>query len=208
MIWSMFLDKPVAIVIQENLKSEIKGKISTGNPVVNIKLTEEQMNKLIKYCKIIQKYFYFPKEIEYVVRNNKVIITKVNALTGTISESPKPLIQNNKTRKVLARGISINPGIVTGRVKVFRNNDNSIEIKRGEIIALSHLDHSMFKKIKNAKAIVIDSVLQNSYEKFLYRKGFQIPTIEGVKNATHLFQNGNVITVNGVSGEIYSGGLI
>ena len=62
--------------------------------------------------------------------------------------------------------------------------------------------------MKSAKAVVIDSILPNSLSKALFRRDFQIPTVEGVKNATKLFQNGNVITVNGVSGEIYSGGLV
>lgn len=50
--------------------------------------------------------------------------------------------------------------------------------------------------------------MPNSLDKTLYRKDFQIPTIEGAINATKIFKNGNIVTVNGVNGEIYSGGLV
>ncbi len=205
-IWALALGEPVAIVIQENIKSEVKGKIFTDNPVIDKKLTQLQMDKLIDYCNRIQKYFYFPKEVEYVVRKDKIFIVKVNPFTGIVHESSAVI--NNKAQKVLAKGISINPGIVTGTVRILHGKHSDIKAKKGEIIVLSNLEKSMFKRMKNAKAVVIDSISQNSLEKTLYRKDFKIPTVEGIKNATKTFQNGNIVTVNGISGEIYSGGLV
>lgn len=207
-IWSLSLEKPIAIAVQENIKSEIRGKIQTDNPTSDKKLTKEQMNKLINYCKIIQKHFYFPYEIEYVVKKSKIFITKISPFTGSVNELPLAITSNNKTQKPLVKGIPVNPGIVTGTVKILRNKYNAIEVKKGEIIVLPNLDSTLLKRIKNAKAIVVDSVLPNSFAKTLYRRDFQIPTVEGAKNATHLFQNGSVVTVNGASGEIYSGGLV
>lgn len=197
-IWSLSLEKPVAIAVQENIISEIKGKIVTDGPTIDKNLTQKQMSKLIDYCKIIQKHFYFPYELEYAVKKNKIFITKINPFTGSAIEPSKPLIQDNKTQKIIIKGISINPGIVTGRVG----------IRKGDIAVLPKLDSSIFKKIKYAKAVIINSVLQNSLNKALFRKNFQIPAVEGVKDATRMFHNGNIITVNGVSGEIYSGGLV
>lgn len=207
-IWSSCFKESVAVVVQKDIKSKIKGKVFTDNPIVDKKLTDEQMNKLADYCRIIQRHFYFPKEIEYIISKEKIFITEINPFTGCVNESPKALIPNIKKQKVLIKGFSVNPGIVTGIVKILRSNDNVAEAKKGEIILLPHLDSSMFKKMKNSKAVIIDSVSPNSLNKTLYRKYFQIPTIEGAKNATKMFQNGNVVTVNGVSGEIYSGGLV
>ena len=208
-IWSLSPEEPVAIVVQKNIKSEMGGEIFTDNPVTDKRLSEKQMKKLVEYCKIIQKHFYFPKEIEYVVKKDKIFITKVNPFTGAVSELPKQSL-DKRIHKVLMKGISINPGIVTGRVKILHNRHNyiGVGVKKGEIAILNNLESSLFKKIKNAKAIVVDSILANSLDKTLYRKYFQVPTVEGVRNATKMFQNGNVITVNGASGEIYSGGLI
>lgn len=206
-IWSMTLEKPVAIVVQKNMQSKIKGKILTNNPIINKKLTEAQMNKLLDYCKIIQKHFYFPKEIEYMIKNGKIFVTKINPFTGTVSKVFEPKTQNI-AKNVLVKGHTVNPGIVTGPVKILHNRHNDIDIKKGDIVVLPNLSPSLFKKMKNAKAIIIDSIFSNALDKTLYREAFKIPTIEGVSNAAKIFKNGKVVTVNGISGEIYSGGLI
>jgi len=207
-IWSMSLEEPVAIAVQKNIKSGIKGKIFTQNPTTDKKLTEKQMNKLIDYCNIIQKHFYFPKVLDYIIVKDKIYITAIKPFTGRVEELPKPVVENRKSQKVLIKGISINHGIATGRVKILLSQHNGIEVKKGEVIVLPNLDSSMLKEIVNAKAVVIDPILPNSLEKALYRKTFKIPTIEGVKNATRMLQDGSVVTVNGYSGEIYSGGLV
>lgn len=206
-IWSSNFHNPVTIVITKNIKHEIKGRVFTDRPTIDKRLTEKQMDELINYCKIIQKHFYFPYEIEYFLIKGKIFISKVDPFTGTVNEFPKPIIQN-KTRKILVKGISINPGIVTGRVRILHGKYGDIGAKKEEVIVLPNLFPSIFKKMKNAKAVVVDSILSNSLAKTLYRKNFKIPTIEGTKNATKIFHNGNVVTVNGMSGEIYSGGLV
>lgn len=208
-IWSFHLDNPVAIVIHENIDSKIKGKIFTDNPIIDKRLTEMQMGKIVDYCKIIQNHFYFPKEIEYMIKKDKIFITAVNPFTGNVEHSPKQVQSNITTkRKMLVKGVSINPGIVTGPVRILNNNSTAVNVKKGEIIILRDLNISMHRKIKNAKAVVVDSILPNSLSKTLYRKNFKIPTVEGTKDALKIFQNGNIVTVNGVSGEIYSGGLV
>lgn len=201
-IWSLFLDQPAAIVIQKNLKTQTNGKISTNSPVTDKKLTEKQITELTNYCKIIQKHFYFPKEIEYTVNKGKIFIVGINPFTGTQT------VKNKQFRKMLIKGIPINPGIVTGYVKVFRNKYDCLEAKRGEIVILHDYDKKTFKKIKNAKAAVIDSILPDSLDKAIFRRNFRFPTIEGAKNAAKMLHDGKVVTVNGGNGEIYSGGLI
>lgn len=200
-IWSMSLGEPVSIIVQENISSEIKGKIFTDNQIADKRLTNAQMNKLADYCKIIQKYFYFPKEIEYAVKKGKIFISKINPFTGYASKS--------SGRKILIKGMSVNPGIVTGPVKILNDKRGVIEARRGEIAIIPDFDLSLFKRIKNAKAIVVDSASARYLNKALYRKSFSNPpTVIGIKNAVKVFRNGNVVTVNGISGEIYSGGLL
>jgi len=201
-IWSESFRQPTAIAIQEDIRPEIKGKILTNNPLPDKKLTKQRASKLLNYCKLIQRYFYFPKEIEYIIRNDKTYITRIYPFTGIVESN------RVKEKKVLAKGIVVNPGIVTGPVKVLSSKLKNDKIKKGEIVVLPKLDHSFFEEIKKAKAAVVSQVLQDSADKALYRRDFRVPTVEGVDNAENIFHNGNVITVNGVSGEIYSGGLL
>jgi phosphoenolpyruvate synthase/pyruvate phosphate dikinase len=197
-IWIANLDSPTAIVILGNLKYAIKGKISTNNPVVSKSLTPRQEDKLLQYCKKIQNRFYFPKDLEFGIINNQIFITKINPHTGT---------GHDYIKKKSINGISVNPGIVTGPAQILNSHNVNAIIRKGDILIVSDLDISLYKKIKGIKALVLDSALRNLKEKAVYRRNFQIPTIEGTKNAVNIFKSGSIVTVNGTTGEIYSGGL-
>ncbi len=204
-IWSLSPGEPVAIIIQENIKSEIKGQVVSNDPAFDKQLTKPQRDNLLNYCSTIQKFFYFPKEIDYAICKGKIYILNIRPFTGRIIQSSSKAL-NVKTRKILANGIPLNPGIATGPVRILRQD--FVKAKQGEIIVMSKCDKSSFEYIKNAKAVIVDSILPNSLDKIIYKKNFQIPTIEGVKTATRILHNGNIVTVNGASGDIYSGGLI
>ena len=200
-IWAEHLENPTPIIIQKNINSKNKGKILTNDPLIN-------NQNLLTIARKIQNHFYFPQELDYVIEKGKIYITQIRPFSGKVEKSNKVISQNKKVKSVLIRGISINPGIVTGPVKVLRENHDLVKVKSEQIIVLSRLDMSLYEKIKKAKAIVVDTTLTSSYHKMIYRKDFKMPTIEGAKSATKILQNGNIITVNGMSGEIYSGGFI
>lgn len=198
-IWTSHLDNPVSIIVQKNTNSKNKGKMLTNDNSID--------EKFISLAKKIQKHFYFPQEVDYVIEKGEVYIIDVKPFTGIINKISKVVQQNKKQQKILVKGVSINPGIVTGSVRVLKNQDLS-KIKSSEIIVLPRLNKSLYNKIKKAKAIITDTVLQTPIDILYYRKIIKAPTITGCENATKLLQNGNIITVNGATGEIYSGGFM
>jgi pyruvate,water dikinase len=129
-------------------------------------------------------------------------VTRINPLTETHGYVKKDF------QKILAKGVPVYPGIVTGPVRVLIGKHKNIAIKKGEIVVLSAPERSLFTALKNAKAVIFDSILPNSLNKTLYKKDFKIPTVEGIRNATKIIHNGDIVTVNGLSGEIYFGGLV
>lgn len=193
-----YLDQPFSVIVQKTVKSKDKKAIITNDAGINDQ-------NLLKLAKKVQNHFYFPKVIEYVIEKNKIFVTQVKPFTGTINKTQNK-IQPEKLRKILIKGVCVNPGIVTGVVKLI-NNQNSV-VKNSEIIVIKSLNKSSYDKIKKAKAVVTDTVLQTSIDKLYYKKIIKAPTIIGCENATKLLQNGNIITVNGTAGEIYSGGFI
>lgn len=196
-IWASEFNRPAAIVVQKNIKSKIKGKILSNDDSKN-----EQL-KII--AKKIQKYFYFPQEIDYVVEKNKIFITQIKPLTN-IYPAQKTM-DNKKLRKVFAKGLGFIPGIATGSARILTNR-NFIHIKSNEIIFIPELNASILPRVKKAKAIITASVLSYGYDKMMCRKFLQIPTIHSLKNVSKILHNGNIITVNGGNGEIYLGGIL
>ena len=198
-IWISHLINPISIVVQKNINSKNKGKMLTNDPLINDQ-------NLLKLAKKIQNYFYFPQEVDYVIEKNKIYVTQIKPFTGTVDQTQKRVEPNKRLRKILIKGVSVNPGIVTGSVRLI--NSQNFVVKSSEIIVTKNLDKSLYNKVKKAKAVVTDTFLQTPIDKFHYKKIIKAPTIVGAENATKLLQNGNIITVNGNAGEIYSGGFI
>ena len=195
-----YLDQPFCVVIQKEVLSKNKKTTATNDPTID-------NQDVLKLAKKIQKHLYFPQEIDYAIEKGKIYITDIRPFTGKVEKSNKVISQNKKVKSVLIKGISINPGIVTGVVKIL-NSQNLTNIKNFEIAVIKNLNKSLYSGLKKAKAVVADNVLQTPQDKLYYRKLIKTPTIMNTKDATNLLQNGNVITVNGSNGEIYSGGFI
>lgn len=198
--WTTKGEKSLAIIVQKNIQSKTKGKIITDNP-----LTYGANKALSNVVSKIKKYFYFPQEVEYALFKGKIYITGVKPFTKTPEIKIIPPIV--KQRKLLIKGAPLNPGIITGSVRLLRNQDY-YQVKNNEIAVVPQLSKLLYSKISKARAVIADSELANSYDKIIYRKSIKTPTIVGAKNATHVLQNGNIITINGSTGEIYSGGLM
>lgn len=195
-IYKFHSGKPVAIVVQKNIQSKIKGKITTNNPT----------KELEHLAKKIKKHFYFPQEIEYCIEKSKIFVTQVMPFTGVVREFAKNEQLLDNFRKAIIKGISVNPGIVTGSVKLVSRN--FVDVKKSEIAVIKNLNNALFNKIKLARGIVAETFLHSSIDKLNYRKMIKSPTIAGAQNSTKLLRNGDVVTINGATGEIYSGGLI
>ena len=198
-IWSSQIHNPIAIIVQKSIRSKNKKTMFTND-------TATKDENLLKLAKKIQNYFYFPQEIEYVIEKGKIFVTSIKLFTGIVKELQKKEKEMKNFRKAIIKGVSINPGIVTGAVKLI--NSHNLNVKNSEIAVTKYLNKSLCNKIKKAKAVITDAVLQTPINKLHYRKMIKAPTIMGTVNATKLLQNGNIITVNGATGEIYSGGFI
>lgn len=188
-IWAENINNPVAIIVQKNIASKTKGKTATNNATCELE----------HIAKKIQKHFYFPKEIDYVIDKNKIYVTGIRPLSEITNEPPISKVLHTITKKIITKGISVNARIVTGAVKLI--NDYNLNVKKSEIAVMKDLDKKIYNKIKNAKGIVSDN---GSHLKNFIKS----PAILGTKNATKLLQNGTVVTLNGISGEIYLGGII
>lgn len=195
-IYADNFNNPVSVVVLKHLKQNIH-KIITNNLTTIQDLTQLQTQKLKKYCEKIKKHFYFPMIVEFAIKNNEIIVVNLMPFTGAAEKKLK--ISDKNVRKIISKGKSAFSGIATGPIRIF-NKHNVLRLKK-EILVVRNSKELNTQIIKRVKGIIIDGKLSPALRP-------TIPTIENVKDAIKLFKNGNIVTINGVSGEIYSGGLL
>jgi len=180
------------LVVQKNISKSNEKTLFTHDESI----PDNSMKEIVKNVK---KFFYFPQEIKYVINGKKLYVTHIKPLSDAIEYAKSShLVQS--VRKVLLKGNPVLPGIATGPARIVKNIKSDIDkIKAHEIVILEDL--SLLGRIAKAKALV-------AVGKVLIRKNKISPLVDSVSHASKFIKNGSVITVNGITGEIYAGGLL
>lgn len=167
------------------------------------KLTRNQIIDLSMSGKKLEKYYYFPQEIEWAIEKNKIYIIQSRNIATSHRKKVEQLTPSEKLQLVL-KGTPASPGIVTGPVRVIHNAWDINKIKPGEVIVSGQTNFNYLKGIRKAAAVITDQGGGASHGAIVSRD-LGIPAVVGTQTATHTLKDGMIVTVNGLIGEIYKG---
>ncbi len=174
-----------------------------------IKLTEEQIVTLGKISQKLQDHYYFPQDSEWALEKGKLYIVQTRPIT-TIE---KTTVVNNDAKSTVVqdtapilKGISASPGIGSGVVKILKSPKEIDKIKTGDVLVAPMTSPDYVPAMKKASAIVTNEGGMTSHAAIVSRE-MGIPCVVGTKTGTKVLKEGDVVTVNGSTGEIYMGGM-
>jgi pyruvate,water dikinase len=110
--------------------------------------------------------------------------------------------RNWEIKEVLS-GIGGSPGMVSGRVKVISNIHEFGKFQEGDILVAPTTNPSWTPLFMMAKAVVTEVGGMLSHGAVVARE-YQIPCVLGVRGATSVLKDGELITVDGAKGVIYT----
>lgn len=105
---------------------------------------------------------------------------------------------------LLFKGDPASPGIVSGHVRIIKSPKQISKVAEGEILVASMTSPDFVPAMKKAAAIVTDKGGQTSHAAIISRE-LGTPAIVGCDIATKKLKNNQLITVNGVTGEVFKG---
>lgn len=169
------------------------------------KLTDKQIKELAQIGKNIEKHYYFPQDIEWAIEKNKIYIVQTRAVTTTAGTETTSSAKT-KESDIILTGDSASPGIASGPARIIYSAKEIGKVMPGDVLVAPQTNPDFVPAMKKAVAIITDSGGKTSHAAIVSRE-LGIPAVVGTQNATKLFKNGHVITVNGTKGEIYKGGF-
>jgi len=171
------------------------------------KLTDKQIKALTKYGKKLHQHYFYPQDIEWTLYKDQFSIVQTRPVTTLRRPAPQgKLLISKELRKPILVGQGASPGIAAGPVKIIKTPKTLNQISNGDILVTSMTTPDFVPAMKKVNAIVTDKGGQTSHAAIVSRE-LGVPCIVGTQKATSFFKNGQIITVNGAKGEIYSGGL-
>ena len=103
---------------------------------------------------------------------------------------------------IIAKGISVCPGQVTGPVKIVKNPADVKKINQGDIMVVSHSSPAFAIGVMNAAGLICERGGMMTHI-CIVAKELGIPCMARVENATQSFKENSTITLNATEGVIY-----
>ncbi|PIY95026.1 MAG: phosphoenolpyruvate synthase [Candidatus Levybacteria bacterium CG_4_10_14_0_8_um_filter_35_23] len=166
------------------------------------KISEKEIRELAELGKKLEHHYYFPQDIEWAIEKGKVYIVQTRAVTTISNKNVKE--EDMESLKPILVGAPASPGIASGPVKIIYSAKEVGKVLPGDILVAPQTNPDFVPAMKKAVAIITDSGGRTSHAAIVSRE-LGIPAVVGTQAATKVLKTGDVITVNGLKGEIYRG---
>ena len=165
------------------------------------KLSNDDIIKLAKVGELIEKHYQFPQDIEWAREGENIHIVQTRPVT-TIKEivEEEPEIE----APTLLQGVAASPGVASGPVKIIRSASKIDRVREGDILVAEMTTPDFVPAMKRAVAIVTDRGGRTAHAAIVSRE-LGIPCVVGADKSTATLTDGQIITVDGSHGKIYSG---
>jgi len=214
------VDKRSLIILKDEKHYQTVKLIKSGVKNVEIKLTKEKGSKrklndeeIIKIAllvKDIENHYYFPQDIEWAIKDDKVFIVQSRPIT-TINQKSDIKNQNEKFSNLkqeipILTGSPASPGIATGPVKIIFSPQQIDQIKKGDVLVAPQTNPDFVPAMKKSAAIITEQGGRTSHAAIVSRE-LGVPAVVGAEGATKKLKNEMVVSVNGATGEIFKGSI-
>ncbi len=175
------------------------------------KITDEEITKLAKISAKLQEHYYFPQDSEWAKEKGELYIVQTRPIT-TIAAVKRTERMETKDGIQMAQapiltGAAASPGIGTGTVKILKSPKEIGKIGKGDVLVAPMTSPDYVPAMKKATAIITDQGGQTSHAAIVSRE-LGIPAVVGTQTATKTLKDGMIVTVNGESGQIFSGAKV
>jgi pyruvate,water dikinase len=178
------------------VKSNISNKeIKLGKAGSVIKLTDQEIIKVALLVRDIENHYYFPQDIEWAIKNNRVYIIQARPITTTKNNVSSA---SGDDLPLILSGAPASPGIGVGVVKIIMSPREIDKIKPGDILVAPQTNPDYVPAMKKATAIVTEKGGRTSHAAIVSRE-LGIPAVVGAEGATKILKEGMVISVNGLA---------
>lgn len=163
-------------------------------------LNEEILHKIYDISMMIEKHFGIPQDIEWAIDSmGWLYILQARPLS-----MKRPIVCKfiNVDETPVLKGDPVSSGAEAGPVFVINEKINTVP--RGVIIISKTMDPEFAKFIPQSSGLIAETGSPATHLASVARE-YQKPAITNAKNATGLFTNGEIITIDANQGKVYRG---
>jgi len=166
------------------------------------KLTDGEIVELARYGIKLEEHYNFPQDAEWAIEGGNIYLVQTRPVTtlapAEVKEAAKP------AGEVILEGVAASSGMSSGSVRIVYGKEDLDKVKKGDVLVAPMTNPDFVPAMRRAIAIVTDSGGRTSHAAIVSRE-LGIPSVVGTGRATKDLKDGDVITVDGARGIVYSG---
>jgi len=163
-------------------------------------LKEYEIKKLAEISLKLEEHYKKPQDIEFGIEGEGIYILQTRAVTTREKRFEEKKIEG----EVVLSGLGASPGIGSGKVKIIKDLADLNELQDGDVLVTIMTNPDMVVTMQKAAAIVTDEGGMTAHAAIVSRE-MGIPAVVGTREATEKLKDGDIVTVDGSSGNIYKG---
>ncbi len=171
------------------------------------KITDAQILELAKLGNKIESHYNSPQDTEFAIAGNKIFMVQSRPITtlGKKQETSEGSVAENQA-EVLLKGAAASMGMASGPVKIIHSREENDKIQSGDILVTEMTTPDFVPAMKRAKGIITDTGGRTCHAAIVSRE-LGIPCVVGTGTATSKLKTGQIVTVDGVKGQVYKGAV-
>lgn len=171
------------------------------------KIDDKFILKIAKIAQKLQDHYHKPQDIEFAIEKNNLYIVQTRPITTIVSNQK---ILDEKQNKIIQKpdlvGEPASPGTVSGKIIIIHSPKEINRVEQGQILVTTMTTPDFVPAMKKVNGIITDKGGQTSHAAIVSRE-LGVPCVVGTKTATKFFKEGDMVTINGTTGQIWKGDL-
>lgn len=208
------IDKSNWTITQKNNVFQDRQLIKDVNETVEVAVPKYKQNKIkiddataIKIAKIGQKlhnHYGKAQDIEFAIEKGKFYVVQTRPITTLNSVAKKNF---EITDTPILQGEAASPGFASGPAILIKNPKEINRVKDGQILVITMTTPDFVPAMKKVAGIITDKGGQTSHAAIVSRE-LGTPCVVGTKTATTTIKEGDIVTLDGSTGRVWSGNLL
>lgn len=159
-------------------------------------LGDAEVRELAELGLKVEGHYGTPQDTEWAYAGGRLYLLQSRPVTTLRGGQP--------AGTVLLRGLPAAPGRASGLVRILREPAEGSRLKNGEILVAEMTNPDWVPTLRRAAAVVTDGGGMTCHAAIVARE-LGVPAIVGVRTATTVLRDGELVTIDGAKGEIVEG---
>jgi pyruvate,water dikinase len=163
----------------------------------------------------VQAHYGVPQDLEWVFSGSELFVVQTRPITtlpeaapaASATAAPPPIDavpSSGPPMTQVLRGLAASPGRASGRVRVLHTPAEGGRLVNGEVLVAPLTNPDWMPAVRRASALVTDTGGITCHAAIVARE-LGVPAVVGTRSGTHTLHDGDEVTVDGNTGQVWIG---